>query len=284
MTEASAPPRRQRVPRTTTVVRTERVTPHLARVVLGGEALAGFDPSPHTDAYVKLVLPAPGGSTGADGADAETVLRTYTVRSFDAGRLELTLDVVVHGDEGVAGPWAAAVRPGDTVEILGPGGGYAPDAGADWHLLVGDDSALPAIAASLERLPAGVPALVFLEVGSPEEQLPLPTPADARVVWVHRSTADGVPGQALVDAVVGARFPDGDVHAFVHGEAGAVRALRRHLRLERGVPAERMSVSGYWRLGRTDEGWRADKAEWKRAVEQDEQALVPPAGQAGQAG
>ena len=267
MTDLAAPPRRTRVPRATTVVRTTRVTPHLARVVLGGPGLAGFDPSPHADAYVKLVLPAPG------GADGETVLRTYTVRAFDAARGELTLDVVLHGDEGVAGPWAAAARPGDTVEVLGPGGGYAPDPTAGWHLLVGDDSALPAVAASLERLPAGVRALVFLEVDGPQDQQPLPTAADAVVVWVHRS-AGGSPGEALVAAVSGARFPDGDVHAFVHGEAGAVRALRRHLRTERGVPAERLSASGYWRLGRTDEGWRADKPEWKRAVAEDERALV----------
>ena len=269
MTEASAPARRPRVPRRTTVVRADRVSPHLVRVVLGGPALDGFDPSAHADSYVKLVLPAPG------AADGETVLRTYTVRAFDAGRRELVLDVVVHGDEGVAGPWAAAAQPGDAVDVLGPGGGYTPDPAAGWHLLVGDDSALPAVAVALERLPAGVRALVFLEVDGPEEQQPLPTAADATVVWVHRSArGDGVPGQALVDAVTGAALPGGDVHAFVHGEAGAVRQVRRHLRSALGVPPELLSASGYWRLGRTDEGWRADKAEWKRSVDEDEQALT----------
>jgi len=268
VTEASPAPRRTRVPRATTVVATTRVSPHLVRVVLGGPALEGFDPGAHADSYVKLVLPAPGGEEGA------TVLRTYTVRAFDAEARELVLDVVVHGDEGVAGPWAASARPGDAVDVLGPGGDYAPDPAAAWHLLVGDDSALPAVAVALERLPAGVRALVFLEVESPDEQQPLPTDADATVVWVHRSErGDGVPGQALVDAVTGAALPGGDVHAFVHGEAGAVRQVRRHLRSALGVPPERLSASGYWRLGRTDEGWRADKPEWKRSVEDDERAL-----------
>src|SRR5690606_21164117 len=85
-------------------------------------------------------------------------LRTYTVRAWDPDALELTLDFVHHGDEGLAGPWAANARPGDELFMLGPGGGYAPDPGADWHLLAGDESALPAIAASLEALPEGARA------------------------------------------------------------------------------------------------------------------------------
>src|SRR3712207_8167401 len=103
---------------------------------------------------------------------------------------------------------------------------------------------------------------------SAAEEQPLPLPAGAELTWVHRS---GLPGEALVAAVRGAALPPGSVHAFVHGEAGFVRDLRRYLRVERAVPREQLSASGYWRLGRTDEGWRAEKAEGDAAGAADEQ-------------
>ncbi|MGY1706154.1 siderophore-interacting protein [Geodermatophilus sp. SYSU D00697] len=277
---ADQAPRRRRTPRLATVLRTSRPTPHLVRLVLGGEGLAGFAPE-HADSYVKLVLP-PSGAPYAPPFDVEEVkathpqehwpcLRTYTVRAWDAAAGELTLDVVVHGDEGVAGPWAVAARPGDPVQVLGPGGAYSPSPDADWHLLVGDETALPAIAASLERLPAGASARAFVEVADPAEEQDLVLPPGVELVWVHRA---GQPGTALVAAVLAAELPAGSVHAFVHGEAGFVRDLRRFLRAERLVPRELLSVSGYWRLGRTDETWRAEKAEWNAAVEADDRVLA----------
>jgi len=132
---------------------------------------------------------------------------------------------------------------------------------------VGDEAVVPAIAASLERVPVGVPVHVVLEVDGPEDEVALETPGDLRVTWLHRrADAD----DALVEAVRALAFPEGSVHAFVHGEASAVRAVRRHLVVDRGISAEALSVSGYWKRGRTDEGWREDKAEWKRQVEADE--------------
>jgi len=277
---ADQAPRRRRTPRLATVLRTSRPTPHLVRLVLGGDGLAGFAPE-HADSYVKLVLP-PSGAPYAAPFDVEQVkavhpeelwpcLRTYTVRAWDAASGELTLDVVVHGDEGVAGPWAVAARPGDAVQVLGPGGAYSPSPDADWHLLVGDETALPAIAASLERLPAGATARAFVGVADPAEEQDLVLAPGVELVWVHRAVQ---PGTALVAAVLAAELPAGSVHAFVHGEAGFVRDLRRFLRAERLVPRELLSVSGYWRLGRSDEGWRAEKAEWNAAVEADDRVLA----------
>jgi NADPH-dependent ferric siderophore reductase len=273
---ADKAPRRPRTPRLATVLRTSRPTPHLVRVVLGGDGLAGFAPT-FADAYVKLVLPPAGAPYTApfdmDAVQAEhprewwPCLRTYTVRGWDPVAGELVLDVVVHGDEGLAGPWARAARPGDLVQLLGPGGAYAPSGDVDWHLLAGDETALPAIAASLERLPAGAVARVFVEVADAAEEQPLPPAPGVELTWVHRA---GLPGEALVAAVRGAALPAGSLHAFVHGEAGFVRELRRFLRVERSVPREQLSASGYWRLGRTDEGWRAEKAQWNAAVEADE--------------
>ncbi|MEN3612900.1 siderophore-interacting protein [Plantactinospora sp. ZYX-F-223] len=265
-----------------TVLRTAWLTPHMIRVVLGGDGLTGFVADTYTDHYVKLIFP-PAGVDYPVPLDLDLVkrelprdqwprLRTYTVRAWDAVARELTLDFVYHGDEGLAGPWAAGARPGDQVMFRGPGGGYAPDPAADWHLLVGDESALPAIGAALERLPHGVPARVFVEVSGPDEEQHLVTKASAEIVWVHR--AGRVVGDALVEAVRAATFPPGEVHAFVHGEAYFVRELRRMLRGELRVPKERLSISGYWRRGDDDESWRSAKPDWNRQVEAEESATV----------
>lgn len=276
MTEA--PRRRPRIPMTATVRRTEQISPSMVRVVLGGDELGRFTPSPSTDSYVKLVFLAAGFEYPRPldlGAVRETLppeaaprLRTYTVRAFDAERAELTLDVVVHGDEGLAGPWARNASVGDEVLLLGPGGGYAPDPSAAWHLLIGDESALPAIAVAAEALPSTARAHVVVEVAHAGDEISLDVPPAAHVTWVHR---DGRrPGEGLVAAVRQLSWPEGLPQAFVHGEAGFVRELRRWLLVDRGVPREQISISGYWRLGTDDEGWRAAKADWNRVVEDDE--------------
>ncbi|MER7499418.1 siderophore-interacting protein [Nonomuraea pusilla] len=264
------------------VLRTERVSRHMVRVVIGGDGLRDFACEGFTDHYVKLVFPCEGVDYPEPFSVSEVRramprelwprLRTYTVRAWDPDACELTLDFVHHGDKGLAGPWAARAVPGDAVLLLGPGGGYAPDPGADWHLLVGDESALPAIAASVEALPEAALAHVLVEVDGPEDEQKLDTRARAHVTWVYRD--GGRVGEALVRAVRELDFPAGDVHAFVHGEAGFVKELRRHLRLERGLPLERLSISGYWRAGVDDETWRAVKKAWNHQVEAEEAAAI----------
>ncbi|MFC7793499.1 siderophore-interacting protein [Streptomyces cinereoruber] len=277
---AEQPARRSPKATEARVVHTERITPHMVRLVLGGPGLDGFDAGEYTDHYVKLLF-APEGVAYPEPFDMERIreefpreqwptTRTYTVRAWDPERRELTIDFVVHGDEGLAGPWAARAEAGDTVRFLGPGGGYAPDEAADWHLLVGDESALPAIAAALERLPAGARAHTFVEIADAAEEQKLETAAGIDVTWLHRG--DRPVGEALVEAVRTLDFPAGDVHAFVHGEAGFVKELRRHLRLDREVPRERLSISGYWRLGKSDEAWRAIKREWNEQVEREQES------------
>ncbi len=224
--------------------------------MFGGAAFDGFDAGAFTDHYVKLRLP-----------DREGAIRTrtYTVRQWD-GEAELTVDFVVHGDTGVAGPWAAAAQPGDEVSSAGPGGAYTPDPDADWHLLAGDASVIPAIAASLPRIPAGVPVHVVLEVDGPEEEQPLVRPATSSCTWLHRRA----PGEEPTAAERrGARAPA--------RPRPRVRARRGELRARAPPPPDRrprpdratLSISGYWKLKRTEEGWREDKAEWARLVEAD---------------
>ncbi|MFC5817818.1 siderophore-interacting protein [Nonomuraea harbinensis] len=264
------------------VLRTERIAPHMIRVIVGGDGLRDFETSGHTDTYVKIVFP----HEGVDYPEPFSVkqvretmprefwprLRTYTVRAWDPDTRELTLDFVYHGDEGLAGPWAANAGPGDELLMIGPGGGYAPGPEADWHLFAGDESALPAIAASLEALPEGARAFAFIEVAGPEEEIKLSTPGDVEVVWLYRG--DRPVGQALVEAVCSFGFPAGRVQAFVHGEAGFVKQLRRHLRVGLGIPMAHLSISGYWRAGADDESWRAVKKDWNKQVEAEEAAIL----------
>jgi NADPH-dependent ferric siderophore reductase len=250
------PPRSRRV----TVVATEQLTPHMIRIVFGGPDFDGFAPGAFTDHYVKLRLPDREGTTRT---------RTYTVRHWDPDRGELTVDFVVHGDSGVAGPWAAAARPGDELDLGGPGGAYTPDPHADWHLLAGDASVIPAIAAALPRIPPGVPVHAVIEVDSEDEQQDLSSPGELSLTWLHRTAGPGEEPELLVDAISALALPDGRGHAFVHGEASSVRNLRRHLIAERGLDPATVSISGYWKRKRTEEGWREDKAEWARLVEAD---------------
>lgn len=280
---ALRPARKPRKPHSAQVIRTERLTPHMQRVVLGGDGLADFAADTCTDHYVKILF-SPDGVSYPEPFDLERireelpreqwpVTRTYTVRSWDPEHRELTLDFVLHGDEGLAGPWALRAQPGEILRFMGPGGAYAPDPDADWHLLVGDESALPAIARSLESLPAGATAYAFVEVAGLEEEQKIDS--DVEVVWLHRGSRPI--GEALVEAVRALEFPEGRLHAFVHGEAHFVKQLRHLLRVERGVPREDLSISGYWRLGHNEDGWQASKRDWNARIEAEQEGTAPAA-------
>lgn len=251
------------------------LTPHLVRVVLGGEGLTGLQMPDATDAYVNLALPPSGAPYGAvfdprqvrDEHPRETwpARRRYTVRRWDAMAGELTIDFVVHGDEGVAGPWARDARAGDVLVLEGPSGDFVPRRDADWHLMVGDESALPAIAASMEVVPEGAPLTVVLLCDGPDDEVPLETPGDLDLRWLHR---DGT-GTELVSTVERLDFRSSDVCAFVHGEAGEIRAIRRHLLTGRGLRRAEMSCSPYWRRTMTDEAWRAVKKQYIAQMDAD---------------
>lgn len=270
------------MPTRLTVTGRAPLTEHLVRVTFAGD-LAGFADSTHTDRYVKLVLTAPGVEL-EEGFDLRRmmatlppedvpVVRTYTVRELDVAAGTLAIDFVVHGDEGVAGPWAAQAEVGTVLWVNGPGGAYAPDPTADAHLVVGDESALPAVAAAVEALPADARGVVLVEVAGPGDELPLEVPPGVTLRWLHRGTpaheatavgADS-PMVHAVRALDADGWPEGRVQAFVHGEGDAVMHHIRPLLKARGVARGDLSVSAYWRRGRTEEGFRAWKQELAKA-------------------
>jgi NADPH-dependent ferric siderophore reductase len=268
------------------VVRTEQLTPHLTRVVLGGSGFDTFTPNDSTDAYVKIVFVSDGIDVDAlpqpltlDSfkelpAGQQPTVRTYTVRRVDTERREIAIDFVVHGEQGVAGPWAASATPGQPAYLTSANGAYAPDPAADWHLLAGDEAAVPAISAALEALPDNAIGKVFIEVGGPDDEIPLKKPDGVEVRWIHRGgRADLVPEDRagdhapLIAAVKDVDWLPGQVQVFIHGEAQAVmHNLRPYIRKERRVDAKwANSISGYWRRGRTEETFRQWKAELAKA-------------------
>jgi NADPH-dependent ferric siderophore reductase len=276
----ATPPARKRVPKTAVVSRTTRLSPSMVRVVFTGPDLVDLPDLTYTDHYVKILFAPPAASyawpfdpeaiKASQPADQWPVTRTYTIRSFDRDANELTIDFVVHGDEGLAGPWAAHAQPGDQIGFMGPGGAYAPEVDVDGHLLVGDEAAIPAIAAALERIEDGVRVDVYLEVAGPEHQQPLPRTRDTRIHWVHRAASGLGYGEAVAAAVRASALPPGRLQAFVHGNADMVKDLRRYLFLERQVDRRQVSISGYWRTGHTEDRWQATKGEFNQQMEAEE--------------
>lgn len=278
----SREPKRPRPVRSAQVVRTERLSPELVRVVLTGEDLRTIPELEYTDHYVKLLF-APAGADYAWPFVAEEiqatrpraewpVTRTYTIRWFDRARNELAIDFVVHGDEGLAGPWAATVQPGDGIGFRGPGGGYAPDPTADLHLFAGDESALPAIAAALDALPEDAPAEVFAEVAGPGCEIDLRVGRGTTVHWLHRG--DRPFGAALAEAVRSAPYPEGRLSVFAHGNADTIKELRRYFYVERGLDRSCASISGYWRTNHTEDAWQASKHDFVAAMDEAEQVAA----------
>lgn len=268
---AARPRRQPKPPVVLEVVATERLGPHMVRLTLGGPGFAVYQDKDATDKYVKLVFadPALGLEMPYDlevlrqrlSPQQMPVRRTYTVRSVDPDAGTLTIDFVVHGDDGLAGPWADSAQPGDPVCLTGPGGMYRPDPEADWHLLAGDESALPAIGAALEAMPADAVGQAIIEVAGPEDEIGLSVPQGITVTWLHRGGDFTPESTTLAQAVIDAEWQEGAVQVFAHGEREMVKALRRYLADVRGVDRRQMSLSAYWAFGRAEEAFQAEKRE-----------------------
>lgn len=266
---AQDPPRRSRPLLTLEVLRREQLTPHMVRIIAGGPNFEHFADNGFADAYCKIWF-GPDGKPLDGSAELEAlreqfpreqwpVSRTYTIRSVNAAARELAIDFVVHGDEGLAGPWAARAAAGESLSFTGPGGAFDPDPDAGWYLFAADESALPATAAVLEALPSAAVGQVFVEVGGPQDRQPLTMPAGMTVTWLYRGELPAGNTGLLAAAVAAASWPSNDVQVFAHGEREAMKALRDVLFGARGLERRQVSLSGYWAAGRTEDAFQAEK-------------------------
>jgi NADPH-dependent ferric siderophore reductase len=232
------------------VVERIQLNHHTVRTVVGGNGYENYRDNESTDKYVKLLF---------DDADGQPVRRTYTVRRSDPAKQQLTLDFVVHGDAGIAAPWARTAEPGDVLRLNGAGGGYRPAGGLAHHVFLGDESALPAINAALEVLPADARGVAFLETSRVEGSLDVEVPAGVDVVWRERAQPGTTPN-LLADSLAEWDWPTGGVDVFSHGERESMKAVRKVLR-DVVTDADRVSISGYWAYGRTEDRFQAEKRE-----------------------
>lgn len=258
--DARAPQRLRHEPRMRKleVIGIADLTPKMRRVTLSGD-LTGFAAPGHAD-HIKAFFFPEGvqpsltaiGPRGAEFAEGESpAMRDYTPRRYDVEAGTLDLDFVLHGD-GPASSWAAAVSLGDKLVIGGPRGSLIVPMEFDWYLLVGDETAIPALARRIEELPRGTRVIAVIEVDSQIEHQAFPGTADVSLIYVYRNGAPAGTTSLILDRIKVTRFPEGVAYAFVAGESTMSKAVRAHLTEERGFTPEYIKAAGYWMLGVAD--------------------------------
>ncbi|WP_336649174.1 siderophore-interacting protein [Microbacterium sp. MMO-10] len=290
----------------TTVAHRTQLSPNFLRVTLTGPDLVHFGTA-GLDQRIKLVLPLPDGSFTDVGQFDETVgmmewyrrwrelpdesrnpIRTYTIRAVRPEVREIDVDFVLHGTEGPASAWASAAAPGAPLVVIGPDARADETGGLEWNpgdagsvLIAGDETAVPAICAIVESLPAHVTGSVYIEVPTEADALPLAAPEGVAIRWLARgSAAHGLRLSAAVHAWGETRaaedepavttgtdladpsedevlweVPDaavGSCYAWLAGEASTITALRRHLVRDLGIDRRSVAFMGYWRRGRAE--------------------------------
>lgn len=290
----------------TTVAHRTQLSPNFLRVTLTGPDLVHFGTA-GLDQRIKLVLPLPDGSFTDVGQFDETVgmmewyrrwrelpdetrnpIRTYTIRAVRPEAREIDVDFVLHGTEGPASAWASAAAPGAPLVVIGPDARADETGGLEWNpgdagsvLIAGDETAVPAICAIVESLPAHVTGSVYIEVPTEADALPLAAPEGVAIRWLARgSAAHGLRLSAAVHAwgetraaedepavTTGTELADpsedevlwevpdaavGSCYAWLAGEASTITALRRHLVRDLGIDRRSVAFMGYWRRGRAE--------------------------------
>ncbi|NKE57269.1 siderophore-interacting protein [Lentzea sp. PSKA42] len=248
----------------------QRVSPHFMSVILAGDDVRKLR-QPGPDQAGRLFFAEPGQRAVVLPESERWMLhltlqptgrrprvRTYTIRRFRPEASAIDIEVALHETEPPAGAgssWALTAAPGDEVAFLDEGHAYAPGRDARWQLLVGDESALPAILSILERSADSLPAEVFLEVpGDEDVRREVTAPAHTRIHWLPRNDTAVRPGSRALDAVRTALLPMGSFYAWVAGESALATGVRRHLVNDRGVPRSAITFRGSWRHGRPSLG------------------------------
>jgi NADPH-dependent ferric siderophore reductase len=248
------------------VIRVQAITPTLVGITLAGDDLRDFE-SASFDDHVKVFFPAEGqekpvlpafgpdgaagppaaGGLAADGATSpRPVARDFTPRRFDNRRGELDIEFALHAT-GIATAWASHAQVGQYLGIGGPRGSMIIPTEFDWHLLIGDDTALPAIARRLDELPATAHAIVVAEIAGAHAEVELKSRASLHVTWCHR---DGGEARSLFSAVSAMpSLPAGEGYAWAAAESASVRQIREHLVADRQMARDRVRAAAYWKRG-----------------------------------
>ncbi|HEY5787177.1 MAG TPA: siderophore-interacting protein [Microlunatus sp.] len=250
------------------------LTPHMIRIVFGGDDLRRFVSSGDPDERLVVVLPragqreAPAPVRQDDGTldypdENEPEMRSYTVRRVEPASGELVIDFVRH-EGGAAATWAIQALVGDVVYLSPAGGWYKPPADATWQLLMADMTALPALGRILEELPEPQRALVLAEVTEPSDSQRIDSAADVTYTWLP-GTGNGHSRSRLLQALREIELPEGPGYIWFAGEAAESRAVRKYVRRELGWPTERFTILGYWRVEK--ERWMARYEEVGESLE-----------------
>jgi NADPH-dependent ferric siderophore reductase len=227
--------------RAVVVRKAQWLTPQMRRIRFGGDDLAGFT-SLSPDDHVKVIVPDGGG---------DTARRDYTPRRFDADKQELEIDFALHAD-GPVTVWARAAKVGETIEIGGPRGSAVLPYDFDWWILIGDETALPAIGRRLEEMPRGARVTTIAAVTDEAEQQSFSTQTSHTAIWVHRPYDKAVDSEPIIEAIRDLKRPPGDGFIWIAAEAGVARKLRQHVVDVMGQPLQWLKASGYWVKGQAD--------------------------------
>lgn len=251
----------------TRVARTQRITPHMIRVTFAGEDLDKFEYQGF-DQWFRLAIPVSDGARldkvptkfGFGGLlkfltlpkDSRPVIRNYTVRDFrrdaETGEVEMDVDFVIHGDSGIAGPWAESAQPGAPVAMIDQGCGWKPVPAAH-SLIVSDESGMPGALGILRDMPRGATGHAIIELFDGQDRQEVNAPEGMTVHWLVRDPADD-PGTLALPALRALDIP-ADVYAFTVGESGLIKGVRRHLVNDRDVPKANVTFCGYWKIGKS---------------------------------
>ncbi len=229
------------IPRELTLLRKLQITPNMLRVTLGGEGIVSF-PKDQESAYVKLMFPKAG--------SPKPILRTYTVRAQRPD--EIDIDFVIHEDGGPASTWAINAQTGDQIMVGGPGPKKLVDKSADWFLIVGDMTALPAISVNLEQLPDDARGYAVIEVISEQDIQDLRVPENVEIHWL----INPLPGErdsVLLEKVQQLIWLEGRPSVWCASELSSMRRLRDHFRNQAELEKTDLYISSYWKLGVNEE-------------------------------
>ncbi|MDK8664159.1 siderophore-interacting protein [Corynebacterium coyleae] len=262
-----------------TVTGRRQLSPDLVRLSLNAPAFVGKDLE-FTDHYLKLLFVPEGADYSwpfnveqvreQQPRDKQPVTRTYTLINLDSSTGDFDVDFVTHGDAGLAGPWARVAKVGEKIGFFGPGGAWGPSVDYEHFIFAGDESAAPAIGAGLKRLPEGATATAYIEIEAEDRKFELPARDGVDIHWVIRNGATH--GTELSRVVRQAGVPNGkNTSWFIHGVAEMIKEMRRFLFVESEVPKQDVSISGYWRIGMTEDQWQASKRDFNAEIEAEEE-------------